>query len=474
MYRENTKPPPAESGYPMMDPDTAARRGRGIIFMLCFVPIFATVAFGGVDAWAIGVFALFSAVIAALWLYDGWRYGELVFSTNSLQLPLIGLIVIGCIQLLPLGGERLPPGLLSVPASQALSLDPYSTRMFLVRLAGYLVFFAAALTFVNSVGRIRKIVVTQIIFGSAMAFFAILQRLANVENIYGLRPAPQAIPFGSFVNQHHFAALMELLSGVTLGLLFGGPFKRDKKFLLGMAAVVMGSAAAFTGSRGGLISFAAMVSFVAGAIFLAKNAAVGDAKERRRRGLVAAASGIAVFVVLAVAAVLVGAGEGLVRGVGLSAGTQADVTSGRAHFWSIALLIFRDHPVIGAGLESFGVAFSRYDTWNGTFRVEQAHNDYLQMLADAGVLGFACVAAFIYLLIREGVSILRRVTDRFNRSVAIGALAGCAGILVHSFFDFPLRTPANAYIFLLLVALAVASGNTAEGRAARRHRSSGR
>lgn len=470
MYRENTRPTRAEDGYSMTDADTAARRGRGIIFMLCFVPVFATVAFGGVDAWAIGVFALFSAVIAALWLYDGWRYGELVFSTNSLQLPLIGLIVIGCIQLLPLGGERVAPDLLSVPASQALSLDPYSTRMFLVRLAGYLVFFAAALTFVNSVGRIRKIVVTLIIFGSTMAFFAILQRLANVENIYGLRPAPQAIPFGSFVNQHHFAALMELLSGVTLGLLFGGPFTRDKKFLLGMAAVVMGSAAAFTGSRGGLISFAAMVSFVACAVFLGQTAAAEDAKDRRRRrGLVAAVSGIAVFVVLAVAAVLIGAGEGLVRGVGLGEGTQADVTSGRAHFWSIAVQIFRDHPVIGAGLESFGVAFSRYDTWNGTFRVEQAHNDYLQMLADAGVLGFACVAAFIYLLIREGVSILRRVTDRFNRSVAIGALAGCAGILVHSFFDFPLRTPANAYIFLLLVALAVASANTAH-----RHRASGR
>lgn len=451
------------------------RFGQSIIFMLCFVPIFATIAFGGVDSWAVGVFALFSAVIAAVWLYGAWRHGELRFNANVLQLPMIALIAVGCVQLLPLGAERVAAGTLSIPASQALSLDPYATRMFLIRFASYFIFFASALAFIDSVERIRKIVITLIIFGSAMAFFAILQRLANVENIYGVRPAPQAIPFGSFVNQHHFAALMQMLSGPTLGLLFGGPFKRDKKFLLGMAAVVMGSAAAFTGSRGGLISFVAMVSFVACAVFLGKSAGPEEPYGRRRRGLVAAAAGTAVFVVLAVVAVLVGAGEGLMRGVGLSEGAQADITNGRAHFWSIALQIFRDHPVIGAGLEAFGVAFSRYDTWNGGFRVEQAHNDYLQMLADAGVLGFVCVAAFIFLLIREGVNILRRVTDKFNRSVAIGSLAGCAGILVHSFFDFPLRTPANAYFFLLLVALAVAAGNTATRHGTHRlHGTSGR
>ncbi|MBA3692276.1 MAG: hypothetical protein H0W77_02380, partial [Acidobacteria bacterium] len=48
-------------------------------------------------------------------------------------------------------------------------------------------------------------------------------------------------------------------------------------------------------------------------------------------------------------------------------------------------------------------------------------------------------------------------SDRFRRSTAVGALAGCFGILIHSFFDFPLRTPSNAFFFLTLTILATAS-----------------
>ena len=118
--------------------------------------------------------------------------------------------------------------------------------------------------------------------------------------------------------------------------------------------------------------------------------------------------------------------------------------------------IFLDNPLIGAGFDAFGVAFTRFDTWNGYFRVEQAHNDYLQILADGGILAFACVAAFIFLLFRRGLEVIRTSTNAGRRSVAIGALAGCFGILVHSFFDFPLRTAGNAYFFVLVIALMLA------------------
>ena len=88
-----------------------------------------------------------------------------------------------------------------------------------------------------------------------------------------------------------------------------------------------------------------------------------------------------------------------------------------------------------------------------------------QMLADAGILGFACVAAFVFLLVRKGIKSVAGQTDDLKRSVVTGALAGCFGILIHSFFDFPLRTTANAFVFLMLAALA--SGTYARSKRSR-------
>lgn len=141
------------------------------------------------------------------------------------------------------------------------------------------------------------------------------------------------------------------------------------------------------------------------------------------------------------------------RGVGLNA-NHSDITGSRTHFWAIALQIFADYPILGAGLDSFGTAFPFYDTRNGLFRVEQAHNDYLQILADGGIFGFICVIAFISLLFKKSLKTIGATSDNFRRNVAIGALAGCFGVLVHSFFDFPLRTPSNALYFLTMTALA--------------------
>jgi O-antigen ligase len=179
-------------------------------------------------------------------------------------------------------------------------------------------------------------------------------------------------------------------------------------------------------------------------------------KNNFRRNFAFIAGGLALMLILFGAVLLLGGDESLLRGIGLQA-NQVDISSGRSHFWQIGLKIFLGHPILGAGLDSYGTAFTGYDTWNGNFRVEQAHNDYLQILADAGILGFACVAGFIFLLFKQSLQIIGTASDNFRRNAAIGALAGCFGVLVHSFFDFPLRTTANAFFFLLLVVIATAS-----------------
>jgi O-antigen ligase len=436
-----------------------SRFASAILFMLCFIVIFSTLAFGSVDPATFSVLAIITALIVIFWAIDSWRQRGLRFSESWLQLPVLGLIILGIIQLLPLRASDIPAGLLNVPTPATLSLDPYSTRLFLIRLIICFIFFAAALTFIDSRKRLQKVVLTIIIFGAALAFFGILQRLADPDSIYGIRHSPQSFTFGPFGNQHHFAALMEMTGGLTLGFLFGRDTRREHKILLIIAALLMGIALVLTSSRGGIISFTGVIMFLAAANFLPgrRRGKHRSAEQRSdfKRLLVLSAAGVG-FVLLVFGGVLfLGGDESLLRGIGLT--EQADVTSGRSHFWAVALQIFFSHPIIGAGLEAFGAAYTQFDSQNGLFRVEQAHNDYLQTLADAGILGFTCVASFIYLLFKESIKRIENTTDGFRKNAALGALAGCFGILIHSFFDFPLRTPSNAFVFLMLVAIATVS-----------------
>jgi O-antigen ligase len=298
-----------------------------------------------------------------------------------------------------------------------------------------------------------------IAFGGLLAFYSILQRVEAPSAIYGLREPSQALPFGTYVNRHHFAALMEMTLGLTLGLIFAGRQKANRLPFLIAAACLMAISIVLTGSRGGMIGFVGLLALVAVASLFSRQDKPSQAASKKGNfswRLVYVAGGTAFFLLTIGLTVFLGGADPLLRGAGIEQGA-GDFTSGRLEFWHAALKIFLDHPIIGAGLDAFGAVYSRYDASNGLFRVEQAHNDYLQILSDAGILGFACVAAFIVLLLRQAFAVIRASQDGFRRGAAIGALAGCFGILIHSFFDFPLRTPANGFVFLAMAVIAVAT-----------------
>lgn len=460
--------PPASSAPPSLPPGAASASARElprtlwsrfIILMLCLAVVTTTLAFGTVHAWSLAAFQLSAAIVFALWMFDAWRTRVLRVSLNPLQLPLVGLFVVGLVQLLPLGGA-------------ALSFDPQATRVSLVQLAGLLVYFAAALAFVDSPRRLKLMARLVVIFGFLLAVYGLMQHFINPRTIFWVREPKQAEPFGPYVNRHHFAGYMELVLAMPLGLMFAGAVARERMMLYAFASAMMAIALVMTNSRGGLVAMVCEVLFLA--------AVSSRARGRRREGetldrgerLRAAAMriGLGFAMILAVfIGVLYFGGEGALSRM-LGTVNSADPTTGRAHFWSGTLGIIQDHPWLGTGLGSFGSAYTRYDTANGTYRLEQAHNDYLQIFSDAGVVGGLLGLAFVILLFRAA---LRRMQtyDRFRRGVALGALAGCAGVLVHSFFDFTLHTTANALLFLVLTALATADGRVEESNeGSRRHR----
>jgi O-antigen ligase len=439
--------------------EETSRISRVIFFLLASILVVSTIAYGAVDLWATAILAVFTGLIALLWLSDSFLNREFKFNSSILQLPLLGLLLIGCIQLLPLRNADLPGELLSIPTVSALSLEPYATRLFVVQLCIFIIFFAAMLLLLENHKRQRITVFIIVVFSSVMAFFGIIQSLTgeNPNAILGMRENPDALPFATFVNRHHFAGFMNMTIGLTLGLLYGNSTKRDKRLLLLIALVLMGIALMFTGSRGGILSLLGVIAFVILAnLFGAKGKENTDDEETTffnlKRNFLLIGSGITLFLVLIGSALFFGGESEVTRGIGMM--NQADVSSGRFHFWQTGWQIFLNNPIIGAGLDAFAQAFTQYDTWNGEYRPEHAHNEYLNILAEAGILGFICLVAFIFFLYKKGLRIALKSEDRFKKGAAIGALAGCTGILIHSFFDFPLRTFSNAFFFLTLAAIA--------------------
>lgn len=447
---------------------------RFIILMLCITVVLSTLAYGTVHYWSLAIFEIGACIIVLLWAVDAWRSRTLRLSRNLLQAPLFGLVLLGLLQLLPLrsssssSADAAAGALLSSPVG-SLSIDPYSTRLAIVQIVVLFIYFAASLAFIDSPKRLRLMVRMITVFGFALALFGIIQFFSSPNKIYWLKELPQSLPFGPFYNRHHFAAYMELAMSLPLGLLFAGAIERDKRPLYIFAVILMGIALLMTGSRGAMISVVAEAMFLVAFMGFKQDKGAEEGVEKRgrvRTALMRVGLGLALVLVLIGGTVLFGGEAALSRMVGTV--NSDDPTTGRAHFWGVTLNIIRDHPVIGSGLGSFGLAYTRYDSRNGAFRLEQAHNDYLQVMSDAGIVGACLGIFFIVVLFRMGFARIE-TDDMFRRGVATGALAGCFAVLVHSFFDFTLHTTANALLFLMLAMLATVNGRVEQSSHTRRH-----
>lgn len=440
--------------------------------MLCLAIVLSALAFGTVHYWTQSVFFLGAVTILILWVIDSWMLGSLRLSKNILQLPLLGLFVLGLVQLLPL---RTPEnaGTLPITLSKSLSFDPYSTRLVLILLAALTIYFCATLIFIDTPKRLRLLVRTITIFGFFLAVFGLTQSLTSPNKVYWIRELPQSTAFGPFINRHHFAGYMEMTLALPLGLLFSGSIEKEKRFLYLFVAGLMAVALIMTNSRGGLIALVAEILFLAATMGFRRHHKKHKSESRRPRFQSAAVkAGLALALIVAIfgGVVLLGGEEALSRFVGSV--NADDPTTGRAHFWSVTVDIIKQHPLIGTGLGAFGVVYTGYDSRNGLYRLEQAHNDYLQILSDAGIVGAIIGLVFIVGLFRMGFA-RRESGDDFRRGVATGALAGCFAVLVHSFFDFTLHTTSNALLFLVLAALATLNGRVEEVQTRRKRRRRG-
>ncbi len=106
--------------------------------------------------------------------------------------------------------------------------------------------------------------------------------------------------------------------------------------------------------------------------------------------------------------------------------------TGRFGFWRETVQVALAAPIFGTGLNTYSKAAPRYNKkWTGYY----AHNCYLQMLAEIGVVGLASFFLVIYVFARTTLAGLRKVSQGFYRTIIAGLFAGWVGFLVHSGFD---------------------------------------
>jgi O-antigen ligase len=409
-------------------------------FLIAGIIVFTTMAYGTVHQPVLAAFYLLVAVTTVMWAVDGFLTGAVRFSPEPIQLTLLAAGIYGFLQVVPFGSFAEVAGVASIP--RTISVDPFATQVSAIHFIALFFLLAVLLVVLDSASRIRRMAVIITVFGFAYAFFAIIQSVLSPLKIYGIYEAMG--PFGSFVNRHNFAAYMEMALAVPLGLIFTGAITKDKRLLYITAVALMGVSLLLSGSRGGLFAFLAEIIFL---VLLTTGT--------KSRSNLALKLGLAVLLFVAVigGAIFVGGDTSLTRVVETAA--TDDLTTGRSNIWGVTLDVIKGNLPFGAGFGAFGVAYTPYDSMSGLERVEQAHNDYLQVLADAGIVGLL-IGGFllfrIFVLGRAATSI----RNNYRRGIAFGALAGIFAILVHSLFDFVLHTTAVSVLFLVLLSLLVA------------------
>jgi len=391
-----------------------------LVLGLCVLLMFAVLAFGAVEEWSTFAFEAGASVLFLVWAAKQLISGQVKLSANPLYLPALFFFVLIVAQL-----------------ALRRSAYGYVTKYEALQYVSYGIVLLIGSECVREEGARKLFALVMIVFGACYSFFALAQELTPNGKIFWIHsPQFHGSIYGSYVNHNHYAGLMEMLVPIPFVVSMGHLFRGGKRVLVGSTAVLMAGTIFLSGSRGGTIAFVfEMVLFLA-LIF------------RKTRSTRIALGSIAVCVLIVALLVFLGAEGRILERLGdLSPGIRVDITKD-------SLRMFSKRPVSGWGLGTFPTIYPSYRSFYTNLFVNQAHNDYVQLLVETGLLGFGLMLWFLVGLYRYGLPTSRRWEFQWDGAVSFAALLGCSGILLHSFVDFNLQIPANAALFYVLCGLA--------------------
>ena len=388
---------------------------------------FAVLAHGAVEPWARAVLESASGLLLVWWALDFLRAGaEREMVLPSLVFPLAALALVVSAQWL-----------------FHWTASGFSTRNELeLTLSMLILFFLAAQAF-RTLSDWRTFAWFIMLLSFFVAGLGILQHLTFNGKLYWFREMRYGgVPFGPFVNRNHFAGFVELVLPMSLVPLLAGRVRRERVVIVSILAVIPLSALLLSASRGGIISLGAELTFLLLVLLL-----------RRAHGRQLYAGGIVLLMAFGLVSWL-GVNQILSRFSTLE--TLEVSETKRASMRRGAWNIFLDHPVLGTGLGTLQQVYPPYETLYDGKIVNHAHNDYLEILAETGILGGLCCAWFLAGLFTGTLRHVESEGNSFANTLRLCGLTACCGLLVHSLVDFNLHIPSNLLLFLLMSLLATA------------------
>lgn len=466
-------------------------RDKIIFWGLCLALVLLPLPFGAVDEWAIFTFEAATFILFIIHIAGreapGNRAASFRLPAWLKIFPAVALLV-AAIQLVPL-----PLSVLSVLSPHAyvlrsslaaggiggaagggawapLSLVPNFTLYELVSYVFYFLFGYLVYKHVRERRRVEILVLLMLACAALQAFYGLVELFGGTERILGFKKVDYlGSATGTFINRNHFSGFLEMIFPLSLGyllakanffalkkgvslkekILWFSQERLQKSVLFGLVSVVIGVGIIFSRSRTGIFIFLAgiflMVIVLSGAGGRSEER-VGAGRGSRRSVKVIRT----VFFVVFFAAALIGIKPVIER---FSLTDLARET--RPIIYKNTAELIKNFPLFGTGLRSYLYAYPMFEKKSVAGLMDHAHNDYLELLAEAGIIGGGALIIFVFGLVIHLFLKWAQRRDSFIRGVGLGCLVGIAAILIHSLTDFNLRITANAVYFVTLFALGI-------------------
>lgn len=434
--------------------------------------------------WAEALFEMAVALLALSWLF-GWQRGRVTAgaafgAARPLYWLLLAWLAYVPVQLLPLPSvvaQALSPESVAVyklageTGWSPLSLHPHATFLFWLKSLAYVALFTLVLLLVNNKQRLVMLAYTLVFSAVFQSFYGSMMTLSGLEYGFFIKKYSYiGFATGTFVNRNHLAGYLEMASAIGIGLLMATTSASDRarswrqrlrnlahlmlsqKLLLRLMLAMMVIALVLTRSRMGNTGFFSSM-LVAGAITLAAFRVQAKSFRQMFRRSDTRSAVLLITSLMLIDLFIVGAWFGVDKLADRMAQTSLEHDAGRVEVNINTLNLLRDYPLMGTGGGTFHLAYARYRGDGITAYYDHAHQDYLEIMADVGVIGIGLLGSIVLLSFWTALQALYRRRDPLMRGIAFASIMGTVALLIHSTVDFNLQIPANAATFMVILAM---------------------